>query len=737
MAANTSSDSDHHSFVKEAKDDMSCCDASTEASSKPRVDQEEAALYACPMHPDQTSNKPADCPICGMAMQAVNPAADLKNEQNAAAKKLLWSTIFSVPLLILAMSHMNMAADHSQGMPNDLVKFWLQFALATPVVLYAGKPFFTKCWATLVSRRPNMFTLLSAGIGIPYIYSVFLLLSATIRGDLASIAQSLYFESAAVITTLAWLGQYLEIKTRSQSASAVGDLIAMVPPNAILIRADGSEETIEISAVQPGMHIRVRPGDRVPVDGQIISGSSSIDESMLTGEPLPAAKSMGDKVTAGTINQTGSFVLEAQRVGGDTVLAQIVHLVSKAQRSKVPVQQLADTIASYFVPAVVIIAVGSFFGWLAAGAPPGRALTSMISVLVVACPCALGLATPMSIMVAAGRAAKAGVLFREASSLQLLNDVNALVIDKTGTLTEGKPKLTKVILADGLSEDTVIQLVASLEKSSEHPLANAIVRAAQERGLKLFEPSDFQSEPGGGARAQINGHEVAAGNVSYFKKLGVTKTALAETNSEAGTTVLVAIDGRESGYFKFEDLLRSSAVQAVQALARRGVKVILATGDGEQAARSVASKAGITDVHAGLLPKDKADIIKELQNKSLKVAMAGDGNNDAPALAQADVGIAISGGTDLAVHSANLVLLETDLNAIVRAFSISHAMVTNVRENLTIAFAYNMIAVPIAAGIFYPIAGLVLNPMIAALAMSLSSIAVIGNALRLKGASLN
>jgi P-type Cu+ transporter len=720
------------SFQDKTSSDSSCCDISAEVLPKPSTTPE-AALYACPMHPDQTSNKPGDCPICGMALQAVNPEADLKAEQNAYARRLWLSAIFSVPLLILTMSHMDMSANEADVPWSP----WLQLALATPVVLYAAQPFFAKCWTSLVTRKLNMFTLLAAGIGVPYAYSLVQLMLATIAGNVASVAHSLYFESAAVITTLAWLGQYLEIKTRSQSASAVGDLMKMVPPTALLINSDGDEQSIEISAVQPGMHLRVRPGDRIAVDGEIISGSSAVDESTLTGEPLPVPKNVGDKVTAGTINQTGSFVMEAQRVGGDTVLAQIVHLVSKAQRSKVPAQELADTIASVFVPIVALIGVGSLIGWLIAGAPLSQALTIMISVFVVACPCALGLATPMSIMVAAGKAAKAGVLFREASSLQLLNEVDTLVIDKTGTLTEGKPKLTKITLSDGFDEATVLQMVASLEKNSEHPLATAVVRAAQERGLKLTEPTSFESEPGGGAQASIEGHQVIVGNASYFKKLGLADAAGLNGDASGTTSVRVAIDGKPAAVFQFEDQLRSSAAKAVEALRRRNVKIVLATGDTESAARTIAAKVGIDEVHASLLPKDKADLVKELQSKGAKVAMAGDGNNDAPALAQADVGIAIATGTDLAVHSAALVLLETDLNAIVRAFSISQAMVQNVRENLFLAFAYNIVAVPVAAGILYPISGMVLNPMMAAAAMSISSVAVILNALRLKSAPLS
>jgi len=482
------------------------------------------------------------------------------------------------------------------------------------------------------------------------------------------------------------------------------------------------------------MQIRIRPGDRVAVDGEIISGESTIDESILTGEPLPVLKKTGDKVTGGTINQKGSFLMRAERVDGDTILYQIVQLVSTAQRSKVPVQQMADTIASTFVPAVALIGIASFFVWGLLGAPVGQALSIMISVFVVACPCALGLATPMSIMVASGSAAKAGVLFREAKSLQLLNNVDTLVIDKTGTLTEGKPNLTKIVDFHGIDHKQLLQLVASLERESEHPLAGAIVRAAQEMGLQLADTFDFHSDPGGGAQAQIEQHRVAVGSPSYIRNLVRADEQKLLGNERVGTTVFVAIDGKVAGSLQFEDKVRASAGEAVSALIKRGVKVVLVTGDGEEEARRVASIAGIKEVYSRFLPKDKADLVRTLQAQGAKVAVAGDGNNDAPALAQADVGIALSTGTGLAVHSADLVLLDSDLNAINRAFSISKAMIENIKQNLAIAFAYNIVAVPVAAGILFPISGYVLNPMVAAAAMSFSSIAVIGNALRLKRA---
>ncbi len=671
--------------------------------------------YTCPMHPEIVSDKPADCPLCGMSLEPMMPGADDSADAEVAEikKHLAYSALLTVPLVVLSMSHMlGITALHAL---SPTANNWLQFALATPVVLWVAQPFIHRGWQSVKNKALNMFTLLSLGIVIPYVYSVASLLTT----------QMLYFESAAVITTLAWFGQLLEAKARVQSASAVKELVSLMPSEATVVLPDGSPLVMKINEIPVGAEVRVKPGERIPVDGVVLEGESHVDESMLTGEPAAVLKTSGSLVSAGTINSNGSLLVEVKHVGNDTLLAQIINLVAQAQRSKLPVQKLVDKVASVFVPVVVVVALLTFAIWLLNGMAVVQAMTMAVAVLVIACPCALGLATPMSVIVAAGRAAKAGVLFKDASSLEALSQINTLVIDKTGTLTEGKMGLVSVVPAGTLNEDELLTLAASVESHSEHPLAKAVLAANAKRKGATLACKDFAATPGEGVSGKVDGRVITLGTKSFAG--GNT-----QFDNSNGSEIYISIDGQCQGRLEFADKLRADAVKSIKELQRSGITVVLATGDKAETAQAIADAVGIKDVRAALLPADKAALVKELQAKGAVVAMAGDGINDAPALAQANIGIAMASGTGIAISSAGIVLLNSDISGIVRAHKISKAMLSNIAENLFLAFGYNVLAIPAAAGVLLPILGIALNPMIAAAAMSVSSVSVIANALRLR-----
>ena len=701
--------------------------------------------YTCPMHPQIIRPGPGTCPICGMALEPRTVSAEEENPELHDMRRRFWiSAALTLPVFTIAMSDF-LPGRPLQNLASIRAWAWIEMILATPVVLWGAWPFFLRGWHSLLSRSLNMFTLIGLGIAVSYTYSVVVTLlpnvfSDSFRGEGGIVAP--YFEAAAVITVLALLGQVLELKARSATGAAIRALLSLAPKTARLVRADGTEIDIPLEQVNPGDNLRIRPGEKIPVDGIVIDGSSSVDESMITGEPIPAQKQPGARVTGATVNGTGTLVMRAERVGSDTLLAQIVRIVGEAQRSRAPIQKLADVVAGYFVPIVIAISLVTFIVWGLWGPQPrmAHAIVNAVAVLIIACPCALGLATPMSIMVATGKGATLGVLFKNAEAIELLRKVDTLVVDKTGTLTEGKPKLVSVEPLNGYDANKLLGLAASLERASEHPLAAAIVKGAEERGVSLVAVTEFQSLPGRGVRGRMDGEPVALGNKKVLEDLHVRaekSTQKADAMRADGQTVVFVItENRIIGLLGVADPIKSTTPEAIQKLHEDGIRVVMLTGDSRTTANAVAKKLQIDDVVAEVLPQDKASVVKKLQHEGRIVAMAGDGINDAPALAQAQVGIAMGTGTDIAMESAGVTLVKGDLRGIVRARLLSRATMNNIRENLFFAFVYNSLGVPIAAGVLYPFFGLLLSPMIAAAAMSFSSVSVITNALRLRRAQL-
>jgi Cu+-exporting ATPase len=701
----------------------------------------QSARWTCPMHPEIVRDGPGACPICGMALEPMDAVGDERNPELDDMTRRFWvSLALTLPVFGMAMAEMIPGFHGSENFSPRMLAF-LQLALGTPVVLWGGWPFLARGWTSLVTRHLNMFTLIAIGTGAAWAYSVAATIApeifpASFRGMSGGVA--VYFEAAAVIVTLVLLGQVLELRARSQTGAAIRALLGLAPKTARRLAADGREEDVPLEQIQVGDRLRVRPGEKVPVDGVVLEGQSAVDESMITGEPIPVTKGSGERVTGATVNGTGALVMRADRVGSETLLARIVQMVAEAQRSRAPIQGLADKVSGYFVPAVMGVAVSSFALWASLGPEPrmAYALINAVAVLIIACPCALGLATPMSIMVAMGKAASVGVLFRNAEAIELLRDVDTLVVDKTGTLTEGKPKLVRVAAAAGWSEDEVLRLAATLERASEHPLAEAIVRGAQEKQLALEDARAFESRTGRGVVGEVDGRRVAIGNPKLLEELDVSAGAFAEIadamRAEAQTVMFLVVDGTLAGLVGVADPIKSSTPDAIRRLREEGIRVVMLTGDNRTTAVAVAKRLGLDEVMADVLPDKKAEIVKKLQAEGRVVAMAGDGVNDAPALAQAHVGIAMGTGTDVAMESAGVTLVRGDLRGILRALVISRATMRNIRENLFFAFVYNALGVPIAAGALFPPFGLLLNPMIAAAAMSLSSVSVISNALRLR-----
>ena len=697
--------------------------------------------YTCPMHPEIVSDQPGSCPICGMALEPTTVAlTDEENPELVDMRRRFWvSVILAVPVFLLGMSDLLPGISLPRGLS------WIQLILTSPVVLWCGWPFFVRAWQSIVNRYLNMFTLIGLGVGVAYIFSVVATIAPGIfpqsfRAHGGGVP--VYFESAAVITSLVLFGQVLELKARSKTGAAIKALLGLAPTTARRVRHDGTEEDVALSVVRQKDLLRVRPGEKIPVDGVVLEGHSSIDESMVTGEPIPVEKTESDQVIGGTINESGTFIMRAERVGSETLLAQIVQMVSEAQRSRAPIQRLADLVAAYFVPIVIAISFATFIVWNLIGPEPrlAYALVNAVAVLIIACPCALGLATPMSIMVATGKAAQSGLLFRNAEAIETMRKVDTLIVDKTGTLTEGKPKLARVIPFNSFGDDDILQLSASLERGSEHPLGSAIVAAAQERNLSLTNPASFESFTGKGVSGEVGGRRVSLGNLGFMIDLGVEASVAsqqAEQLREQGQTVMfVVVDEALVGLLCVEDPLKQSAAEAIEQLRREGIHIVMLTGDSRTTAQALATQLHIDRVVAEVLPAQKADTVKQLQTEGRVVAMAGDGINDAPALAQADVGIAMGTGTDVAMKSADLTLVKGDLRGIVRARVLSRETMKNIKQNLFFAFVYNSVGVPIAAGILYPVFGILLSPMFAAAAMSFSSVSVITNALRLRRAKV-
>jgi P-type Cu+ transporter len=701
--------------------------------------------WTCPMHPQIVRDAPGSCPICGMALEPRTIQREDDNPELREMSRRFWiSAVLTVPLVAFAMLR------HMPGLdviPHGLMPWgsWIELGLAAPVVLWGGWPFFVKAWNSLVFRHLNMFTLIGLGVAVAFLYSLVAtiaptLFPASLRDHAGNVG--VYFEAAAAIVTLVLLGQVMELRARSRTGAAIRALLGLAPKTARRIAADGGEQDVSLEQVSVGDLLRIRPGEKVPVDGVVVEGTSNVDESMVTGEPLPVEKHAGDRVIGATVNATGSLAMRAERVGSDTLLSQIVNMVAQAQRSRAPIQKLADQVAGWFVPAVIAASVITFVVWAMVGPDPrlAYAIVNAVAVLIIACPCALGLATPMSIMVAAGKGATAGVLFRNAEAIETLRKVDTLVIDKTGTLTLGKPELSSVFATGGIDENELLRLAASVERASEHPLAAAIIRGAEKRGATVRAASDFGSITGKGVRGVVDGRRVALGNAAMLTELGVDPQGLVERaeklRNDGQTVMFVVVDGKPAGLVGVADPVKETTSDAIRELQGEGLRIVMLTGDSETTAKAVAAKLGIDEVIAGVLPDQKADTIKRLQHEGRVVAMAGDGINDAPALAQAEVGIAMGTGTDVAMESAGITLVKGDLRGIIRARRLSNATMSNIRQNLFFAFVYNAIGVPVAAGVLYPFFGILLSPMIAAAAMSFSSVSVIANALRLRRAAI-
>lgn len=704
----------------------------------------EGTIYTCPMHPEVRQVGPGSCPICGMALEPVMVSLEAApNEELIDMTRRFWIGLaLSLPVVALEMGAHLTGLDHL--VPRQTSN-WVQMLLATPVVLWAGWPFFVRGWQSLVTRNLNMFTLIAMGTGVAWLYSVVATLApgifpAAFRGHDGSVA--VYFEAAAVITVLVLLGQVLELRARESTSGAIRALLDLAPKTARRLKADGAEEEVQLDTVHVGDRLRVRPGEKVPVDGEVTDGRSAVDESMVTGESMPVTKTPGEKVIGGTINQSGALVIEAQRVGRDTMLSQIVQLVAEAQRSRAPIQRLADQVSGWFVPAVIAVSLLAFAAWGIWGPEPrfSYGLVAAVSVLIIACPCALGLATPMSIMVGVGRGAQAGVLIKNAEALEHMEKVDTLVVDKTGTLTEGRPAVTAVVPAEGFTESEVLRLAASVERASEHPLGAAIVRAAEERGIATAVVTDFDSPTGRGALGTVDGHRVVLGNASFLRDQDIDTSGLAKAadslREDGATAIFMGVDQRAAGIFAIADPIKTSTPEALAGLKAEGIRVVMLTGDNWTTAKAVARRLGIDEVEAEVLPDQKATVVQRYKAVGRVVAMAGDGVNDAPALAAADVGIAMGTGTDVAMQSAGVTLLKGDLRGIVRARRLSEAVMRNIRQNLFFAFLYNALGVPVAAGVLYPFLGILLSPIIAAAAMALSSVSVIGNAARLRTVKL-